>query len=108
MQSSNMIFLCWCCVLRWIWCLWCYSECISTPDMSWLLLYQVDKISKCLNPCFETARPIRTPPSPSSFHRNFGGNTRFWVRQYILSIITSFGLGASLSWIVSQSLCVIY
>jgi hypothetical protein len=30
----NMIqrfFLCWCNVLRWIWCLWCYSECISTP-----------------------------------------------------------------------------
>jgi hypothetical protein len=26
-----MIFLCWCNVLRWIWCLWCYSECISTP-----------------------------------------------------------------------------
>jgi hypothetical protein len=24
-------FLCWCNVLRWIWCLWCYSECISTP-----------------------------------------------------------------------------
>jgi hypothetical protein len=24
-------FLCWCCVLTWIWCLWCYSECISTP-----------------------------------------------------------------------------
>jgi hypothetical protein len=21
-------FLCWCNVLRWIWCLWCYSECI--------------------------------------------------------------------------------
>jgi hypothetical protein len=21
----------WCNVLRWIWCLWCYSECISTP-----------------------------------------------------------------------------
>jgi hypothetical protein len=32
MQSSNDdFFLCWCCVLRWIWCLWCYSECISTP-----------------------------------------------------------------------------
>jgi hypothetical protein len=27
-----MNFLCWCNVLRWIWCLWCYSECISTPD----------------------------------------------------------------------------
>jgi hypothetical protein len=25
-----MIFLCWCNVLRWIWCLWCSSECIST------------------------------------------------------------------------------
>jgi hypothetical protein len=25
------LFLCWCNVLRWIWCLWCYSECISTP-----------------------------------------------------------------------------
>jgi hypothetical protein len=24
-------FLCWCNVLRWIWCLWCYSECKSTP-----------------------------------------------------------------------------
>jgi hypothetical protein len=23
--------LCWCIVLRWIRCLWCYSECISTP-----------------------------------------------------------------------------
>jgi hypothetical protein len=23
--------MCWYCVLRWIWCLWCYSECISTP-----------------------------------------------------------------------------
>ena len=21
----------WCYVLRWIWCLWCYSECASTP-----------------------------------------------------------------------------
>jgi hypothetical protein len=31
MQSSNHDFLCWCYVLRWIWCLWCYSECISTP-----------------------------------------------------------------------------
>ena len=27
----KQFFLCWCCVLRWIWCLWCYSECISTP-----------------------------------------------------------------------------
>ena len=26
----NMICLCWCYVLRWIWCWWCYSECIST------------------------------------------------------------------------------
>jgi hypothetical protein len=26
-----MIFLGWCNVLRWIWCLWCYSECKSTP-----------------------------------------------------------------------------
>jgi hypothetical protein len=28
-----MIFLCWCYVLRWIWCLWCYSSgvYISTP-----------------------------------------------------------------------------
>jgi hypothetical protein len=32
MQSSNHdFFLCWFYVLRWIWCLWCYSECISTP-----------------------------------------------------------------------------
>jgi hypothetical protein len=23
-------FLCWCNILRWIWCLRCYSECIST------------------------------------------------------------------------------
>ena len=28
---APIFFLCWCCVLRWIWCLWCYSECISTP-----------------------------------------------------------------------------
>jgi hypothetical protein len=27
----SWFFLCWCNVLRWIWCLWCYSECISTP-----------------------------------------------------------------------------
>jgi hypothetical protein len=30
-MSLIMIFLCWCNVLRWIRCLWCYSECISTP-----------------------------------------------------------------------------
>jgi hypothetical protein len=30
-MSLLLFFLCWCCVLRWIWCLWCYSECISTP-----------------------------------------------------------------------------
>ena len=32
--SNNIIvffFLCWCYLLRWIWCLWCFSECISTP-----------------------------------------------------------------------------
>jgi hypothetical protein len=28
---QKMTFLCRCNVLRWIWCLWCYSECISTP-----------------------------------------------------------------------------
>jgi hypothetical protein len=34
MQSCNHdFFLCWCCVLRWIWCLWCYSECIFPPNM---------------------------------------------------------------------------
>jgi hypothetical protein len=32
----------------------------------------------------------------------------WWYPEYTLSIITSFGLGASLSWIVSQSPCVIY
>jgi hypothetical protein len=30
-RSIIRMSLCWCCVLRWIWCLWCYSECISTP-----------------------------------------------------------------------------
>ena len=30
--TLTMIFLCWCNVLRWIWCLWCYSECVSTPE----------------------------------------------------------------------------
>jgi hypothetical protein len=32
--SNNIIvffFMCWCYLLRWIWCLWCFSECISTP-----------------------------------------------------------------------------
>jgi hypothetical protein len=28
--NHDLFFLCWCNVLRWIWCLWCYSECIST------------------------------------------------------------------------------
>jgi hypothetical protein len=30
----SMVWLfcvCWSYVLRWIWCLWCYSECASTP-----------------------------------------------------------------------------
>ena len=31
LASTDFFFLCWCCVLRWIWYLWCYSECISTP-----------------------------------------------------------------------------
>jgi hypothetical protein len=26
--------VCWCYVLRWIWCLWCYSECASTPGQA--------------------------------------------------------------------------
>ena len=30
-KNSCSWFLCWCNVRRWIWCLWCYSECISTP-----------------------------------------------------------------------------
>jgi hypothetical protein len=28
---SNDFCVCWCYVIRWIWCLWCYSECASTP-----------------------------------------------------------------------------
>ena len=28
---SITFFVCWCYVLRWIWCLWCYSVCASTP-----------------------------------------------------------------------------
>jgi hypothetical protein len=28
---SNAFCVCWCYVIRWIWCLWCYSECASTP-----------------------------------------------------------------------------
>jgi hypothetical protein len=34
MQSNNHDLLCWCCVLRRIWCWWCYSDvsdCVSTP-----------------------------------------------------------------------------
>jgi hypothetical protein len=27
----DTLCVCWCYVLRWIWCLWCYSECASTP-----------------------------------------------------------------------------
>jgi hypothetical protein len=30
-QIYHIFFLCWCCILKWIWCLCCYSECISTP-----------------------------------------------------------------------------
>jgi hypothetical protein len=30
-QLVSCFFLCWCYVLRWIWCLWCYADCISTP-----------------------------------------------------------------------------
>ena len=31
LSSNHVIFLCWCNVLRWIWCLWCYSECVYPP-----------------------------------------------------------------------------
>jgi hypothetical protein len=30
-MSNHNFFLCWRYVLRWKWCLWCFSECISTP-----------------------------------------------------------------------------
>ena len=32
--SFTLYLLCWCNVLRWIRCLWCYSECIS-PGQAW-------------------------------------------------------------------------
>jgi hypothetical protein len=40
--------VCWCYVLRWIWCLWCYSECASTPGKlkSW-----PDHSGTCLRIC---------------------------------------------------------
>jgi hypothetical protein len=37
---TYFLCVCWCNVLRWIWCLWCYSECISTPG----------KLEKCALP----------------------------------------------------------
>ena len=53
MQSIVIwFFLCWCCVLRWIWCLWCYSECISTPG----------KLEKYAWPRWESnLRPLPNP-----------------------------------------------
>jgi hypothetical protein len=34
-SNYTWFFLCCCYVLRWIWCLWCYSDCISTPGQAW-------------------------------------------------------------------------
>jgi hypothetical protein len=44
--------LCWCNVLRWIRCLWCYSECISTPGRpekhAWPRTYTQSNITSIL------------------------------------------------------------
>jgi hypothetical protein len=31
----QLSYLCWCCALRWIWCLWCYSWVYIHTGQAW-------------------------------------------------------------------------
>jgi hypothetical protein len=77
MQSSNHdFFLCWCYVLRWIWCLWCYSECMYIhTGQAWKI-------------CLATVRMEPTTfgiPAQSSF----GIYTHKTKRDFVWNLITS-------------------